>query len=295
MRILVAGKTGQVGWELQRSLQCLGEVIAVDHRAFDLAQPALLAAQLDRLRPDVVVNAAAYTAVDKAESEEALATVVNSDAVGAMADWSAKQDALFLHYSTDYVFDGAGQAPWRPADAAAPLSAYGRSKLAGERAVAASGCRHLVLRTSWVYASRGRNFLRTVQRLAAERDELRIVDDQVGAPTSARLVADATAHLIRGATAEAADGRFVSGVLHLTAGGSTSWHGFAAAIVEGLRVRGAKLRCERIVGIPTVEYPTPARRPRNSRLDCSTLEQRFGLLLPDWQHGLALCLDESLA
>ena len=292
MRILVTGKNGQVGWELQRSLQCVGEVIAVDRATFDLAQPASLAAQLDAMAPKVIVNAAAYTAVDKAESEEALATAVNAEAVGALARWAAARNALMVHYSTDYVFDGSGHTPWQPGDAPAPLSAYGRSKLAGERAVFEAGGRHLVLRTSWVYGARGHNFLRTVQRLAAERDELRIVDDQIGAPTPARLIADTTAHLVLAARAEHDAGRFQPAVLHLTAGGSTSWHGFASAIVDGLRARGAPLRCERIVGIPTNDYPTPAQRPRNSRLDCTALTARFGLVLPDWRAGLAMCLDE---
>lgn len=208
MRLLVTGKNGQVGWELQRSLQCLGEVIAVDRSQFDLARPETLAATLDEIAPDVIVNAAAYTAVDKAESEEALATRINGESPGVIANWSARRGALMLHYSTDYVFDGTGSAPRQPGDRPAPLSAYGRSKLAGEQAVAAAGCEFLVLRTSWVYAARGRNFLLTMLRLAAERDELRVVDDQWGAPTSARLIADCTAQIVCRAQKERRDDTF---------------------------------------------------------------------------------------
>jgi dTDP-4-dehydrorhamnose reductase len=241
----------------------------------------------------VIVNAAAYTAVDLAEREESLALAVNGEAPGVMARWAAARGALLVHYSTDYVFDGSGDRPWRPDDPAAPLSAYGRTKLAGERAIAAAGGRYLILRTSWVYASRGRNFLGTVRRLAAEREELRIVADQFGAPTPARLVADATAHALHGAIAESRAGTFQSALLHLTAAGATSWHGFASAIVEQLRRRQASaLRCRQVTAITSAEYPTPARRPGNSRLDCGAFEARFGLALPSWQAGLRLCVDE---
>jgi dTDP-4-dehydrorhamnose reductase len=292
MRLLVTGKNGQVGWELQRSLQCLGEVHAVDRAQFDLARPDDLTTCLDQVSPDVIVNAAAYTAVDKAESEEDLATRVNGDAPGAIAQWAAEQGALFVHYSTDYVFDGSGSSPWRPADSPAPLSAYGRSKLAGERAVAEAGGDHLILRTSWVFASRGRNFLLTMLRLAEEREELRVVDDQWGAPTSARLIADATAQVVARSLAERREGSFLSETLHLTASGATTWHGFAAAIIDGARDAGRRVRAKSIVPIPSSAYPTPARRPINSRLDCSRLDQRFGLALPNWQQGLQLCLEE---
>jgi dTDP-4-dehydrorhamnose reductase len=293
MRLLVTGKSGQVGWELQRSLQCLGEVLAVDRSEFDLAAPASLPARLDALAPDVIVNAAAYTAVDLAEREESLALAVNGDAPGAMARWAATRGALLIHYSTDYVFDGSGDRPWRPEDPAAPLSAYGRTKLAGEHAIVAAGGRHLILRTSWVYASRGKNFLATVRRLAAEREELRIVADQVGAPTPARLIADATAHALHRAISESHGGTFQSAVLHLTAAGATSWHGFASAIVEHLRRRsGSALRCRKVTAITSAEYPTPARRPGNSRLECSGFEARFGVALPSWRDGLRLCVDE---
>lgn len=291
-RLLVTGKNGQVGWELQRSLQCLGDVIAVDRAHFDLAQPETLSAKLDALAPDVIVNAAAYTAVDKAESEEILATRVNGEAPGVIAAWAAKHGALMLHYSTDYVFDGSGVEPWQPADTPAPLSAYGRSKRAGELAVAAAGGDHLILRTSWVFASRGRNFLLTMLRLAAEREELRIVDDQWGAPTSARLIADATAHVIAGALAERRRSAFRSEVAHLTATGATTWYGFAAAIVDSARQAGRPIKATSLLPIPSSAYPTPARRPCNSRLDCTRLCERFDLVLPDWHYGLSVCLEE---
>jgi dTDP-4-dehydrorhamnose reductase len=291
MRLLVTGKNGQVGWELQRSLQCLGEVVAVDRIDFDLACPESLASKLDALAPDAIVNAAAYTAVDRAESEEALARTVNGTAPGVMARWAAERGALVIHYSTDYVFDGSGDRPWTPDDQPAPLSAYGRSKLAGEQAIRAEACDHLILRTSWVFASRGRNFVATVLRLAAEREELRIVDDQFGAPTSARLIADSTAHVLRAALLERQAGAFRSEVLHLTAAGVTSWHEFAREIVERVNDR-LTLRCRSLTAILSSEYPTPAHRPKNSRLNCSALESRFGLKLPDWHSGLHLCLSE---
>lgn len=292
MRLLVTGKNGQVGWELQRSLQCLGEVHAVERPQFDLAHPDSLKPFLDQVSPDVIVNAAAYTAVDRAESEEDLATRVNGHAPGAIAQWAAEHGALLLHYSTDYVFDGSGSSPWRPSDGPAPLSAYGRSKLAGERAIAQAGGDHLILRTSWVFASRGRNLLLTMLKLAGEREELRVVDDQWGAPTSARLIADSTAQIIARACAERNSGAFRSEMLHLTAAGATNWHGFATAIVRAARLAGRSVRTERVFAIPSSSYPTPAIRPANSRLDCSRLEQRFGLALPDWQQGLQLCMEE---
>lgn len=291
-RLLVTGKDGQVGFELRRSLQCLGEVIAVDRAQIDLAHPDELAAKLDDLKPDVIVNAAAYTAVDRAESEEALATRVNGDSPGVMALWAARNGALLLHYSTDYVFDGSGSAPWQPTDTPAPLSAYGRSKRAGEVAVVAAGGDHLILRTSWVFAPRGRNFLLTMLRLAEERDELRVVDDQCGAPTSARLIADVTAHLTARAIGEQRAGRFHSEIVHLTSAGRTTWHGFAIAICDAARLAGRSLRAKSVVPIPSTAYPTPATRPRNSLLDCAGLESRFELRLPSWRQGLKLCMEE---
>ncbi|MFN9571730.1 MAG: dTDP-4-dehydrorhamnose reductase [Betaproteobacteria bacterium] len=291
-RLLVTGMNGQVGWELQRSLQCLGDVIAVDRAQFDLAQPDTLTARLEELAPDVVVNAAAYTAVDKAESEEELATRVNGESPGVMAAWAARRGALMLHYSTDYVFDGAGTVPWLPTDTPAPLSAYGRSKLAGETAVIAATGDYLILRTSWVFASRCRNFMLTMLRLAEEREELRVVDDQWGAPTSARLIADVTAQAIARAISERRAGAFRSEVAHLAASGATTWHAFATAILDAAKQAGRPVKTKSLVAIPSSAYPTPARRPSNSRLDCRGLERRFGLALPGWERGLRLCIEE---
>jgi dTDP-4-dehydrorhamnose reductase len=292
MRLLVTGKNGQVGWELQRSLQCLGEVLAVDRSELDLSEPGALPAKLNELAPDVIVNAGAYTAVDQAERDEVLATCVNGEAPGQMAAWAAARQALLLHYSTDYVFDGTKSTPWTEQDPPAPLSAYGRSKLAGESAVLASASDHLILRTSWVFASRGHNFLRTMLRLASEREVLRVVSDQCGAPTSARLIADASAQIIARALVERSAGRFQSGVLHLTASGSTTWHGFATEMVTLARDSGRRVQTREIVPISSRDYPTPAKRPMNSRLDCRAVEQRFAVFLPPWRTGLALCMEE---
>lgn len=290
MRLLVTGANGQVGWELPRSLMPLGEVIALDRRTCDLARPETLPDIIRDAKPDVLVNAAAYTAVDKAEQEEELATLINGVAVGAMADAARTIGALFVHYSTDYVFDGAKTEPYVEDDAPAPLSAYGRSKLAGEIAIRAAGGDHVILRTSWIYAARGRNFLKTILRLARERDELRIVADQIGAPTWARDIADATAEVIEQAQRERREGQFGAATLHMTAAGATSWHGFAQAIVD----RAGDLPPSRPVvrAIATKDFPTPARRPKNSRLRCDRLRDRFGVSLPDWTVALDACLTE---
>jgi dTDP-4-dehydrorhamnose reductase len=288
MNILLTGKNGQVGWELQRALLPLGSVAAFGHRELDLADAAAVRRKLDEVRPDAIVNAAAYTAVDKAESETELANAVNVAAPALLAQEAARRDALLIHYSTDYVYDGAKAAPYVETDRANPLGAYGRSKLAGEAGIRASGCDHLIFRTSWVYAARGANFLRTILRLAAEREELRIVADQVGAPTWSRLIAEATAHALRQAMQERSGGTFDSGVFHLAAAGETSWHGFAAAIVAG---RGG-LRVKTVTPITTADYPLPAARPANSRLDTAAFRARFGLALPDWRDCLQLCLEE---
>jgi dTDP-4-dehydrorhamnose reductase len=288
MNILLTGKNGQVGWELQRALLPLGSVAAFGHRELDLADAAAVRRKLDEVRPDAIVNAAAYTAVDKAESETELANAVNVAAPALLAQEAARRDALLIHYSTDYVYDGAKAAPYVETDRANPLGAYGRSKLAGEAGIRASGCDHLIFRTSWVYAARGANFLRTILRLAAEREELRIVADQVGAPTWARLIAEATAHALRQAMQERSGGTFDSGVFHLAAAGETSWHGFASAIVAA---RGG-LRVKAVTPIATAEYPLPAPRPANSRLDTHAFRARFGLALPDWRDCLQLCLEE---
>lgn len=294
MKILLTGATGQIGWELARSLQPLGAVVACDRRRADLATPASLAALVDSVRPQLIVNAAAYTAVGRAEQEPALADTINGEAPGALAAAARRAGALLVHYSTDYVFDGSGEVPRREGAPVAPINAYGRSKLAGERAIAQAGGDWLVLRTSWVYSSRGSNFVKTMLRLGAERESLRVVADQVGAPSSARLIADATAHVARQALAERAQGRFASEVLHLCAAGETSWHGFAREIFDGWRaLAGAdSLQLRELLPISSTEYPTPAARPLNSRLDCSRLRGRFGIHLPDWREGVRLVLEE---
>lgn len=295
MRILLLGRNGQVGWELQRALAPLGAVVALDRHGDgglcgDLSRPAALADSVRALAPEVIVNAAAYTAVDKAESERELAWRINAEAVGALAQEAARANALLLHYSTDYVFDGSGTRPWREDDATGPLSAYGASKLAGEDAVRDSGCRHLILRTSWVYAARGANFAKTMLRLAAERERLTVVADQAGAPTGAELIADVSAHALRATLADPA----LCGSYHLAAAGETSWHTYAGFVVDEARRLGASLKVAEIAPIPTADYPTPAARPLNSRLDTSRLRTRFGLHLPDWQDGVARMLREVL-
>ncbi len=304
MKILLFGRTGQVGWELQRALQPLGEVVALDTRstplAADFTRPDALAATVDAVQPDVIVNAAAYTAVDKAESDVAPARVVNGDSPGVLARAAAARGAWLVHYSTDYVFDGSGTAPWREDDATGPLSAYGATKLEGERQIAASGCRHLVLRTSWVYGARGGNFAKTMLRLAGERDQLKVIADQVGAPTGADLLADVTAHLVRTVAATGAraptGADALSGIYHCAAAGFTSWHDYATFVIENARRRGVPLKvaADQVLPIPTSAYPTPARRPLNSRLDTAKLQRAFGLHLPHWQLGVARLLDEHL-
>jgi dTDP-4-dehydrorhamnose reductase len=294
VRLMVTGANGQVGWELDRSLTALGSVIALDRRQCDLSRPDQLPKLISDLKPDVIVNAAAYTAVDDAEREEMLATMVNGTAVSVMAQEARRTGALLVHYSTDYVFDGLKDGPYTEEDPPRPLNAYGRGKLKGEIAIRDAGGSHLILRTSWVYSARGRNFVRTILRLARERDELRIVDDQIGAPTSAALIAQATVLAIRAAVRERTEGQFASGLFHLTASGATSWHGFAAAILEGETRRGllAPRRALRLVPIASEEYPRPAARPKNSRLAGDRLKRRFGIALPCWKDGLSLCLDE---
>ena len=289
MNILLTGKNGQVGWELQRTLLPLGRVDAFGHRELDLADAAAVRRKLDELRPDVIVNAAAYTAVDKAESEPDLAHAVNAAAPALLAQEAKQRGALLIHYSTDYVFDGAKAAPYVETDLTNPLGAYGRSKLAGEAGIRASGCDHLIFRTSWVYAARGANFLRTILRLAAEREELRIVADQVGAPTWARLIAEATAHgAAPGACRSAATATSRAASFTSPRAGETSWHGFATAIVAGR----SGLRVKTVTPIATADYPTPAQRPANSRLNTDAFRARFGLALPDWRDCLRLCLEE---
>ena len=282
MKIVLVGKGGQVGRELVGSLAAMGEVAAFDRAAADLEQPDELSALLRREQPDVIVNAAAYTAVDKAESEPDRARLVNATAVGTMAQVAADLGAALVHYSTDYVFDGTKAGRYVETDEPRPLSVYGVTKLEGERAVAASGCRHWIFRTTWVYAAHGHNFVRTMLRLGRERDELRVVDDQFGAPTAARLIAEVTAACIgRLATGSPP----ASGVYHLAPHGETTWCRFARAILVAAREQGVPLRCppEKVVGIGTADYPLPARRPANSRLDTTKLETALNIRLPEWQ------------
>ncbi|HLN09423.1 MAG TPA: dTDP-4-dehydrorhamnose reductase [Xanthobacteraceae bacterium] len=296
MRILLTGASGQVGGALRRPLSRLGTVVAPGRGELDLAQPDTVAAALDRLMPDLIINPAAFTAVDRAEDERELAQRVNAISPGRIAAWTAAHAVALVHFSTDYVFDGTGERPWREDDATGPLSVYGASKLAGETAIRAAGGAHLIVRTSWVYAASGNNFLRTIARLAGERRELRIVGDQIGAPTSARAIARAVATIV-GEHVETLPGMFArsAGVVHLACAGETSWHGFATAIVDGLTARGGELAATTIVPIRTDEYPTRARRPANSRLDQSRLRQVFGITLPNWSEALAIELDELAA
>lgn len=293
MKILVLGGTGQVGWELQRSLATLGEVIVAPRDSLDLRDPGSVGQVWDAYHPDVLVNAAAYTAVDEAEAKPELADAINHRAVDILARLAARNDGWLVHYSSDYVFDGEGTTPFDEASPADPLGAYGRSKQAGDAAIVASGCKHLILRTSWVHASRGRNFVRTVLRLARERAQLNIVDDQHGAPTSAELIADITAHALRHATLGTAE----MGTYHLAAGGEASWYQIAQFVVTEATRLGAPLmlQADAIIPIATANYPTPATRPLNSRLDTHKLRQTFGVALPDWQQGIARTVAELVA
>jgi dTDP-4-dehydrorhamnose reductase len=296
MKILLLGKNGQVGWELQRSLAPLGEVLALGRHntnfCGDLSQPQRLAQTVRDWRPDVIVNAAAHTAVDKAESEPELARCLNATAPAALAQAAADIGAWLVHYSTDYVFNGQGEQAWQEGDATGPLSVYGQTKLEGEQHIAASGCQHLIFRTSWVYAARGGNFAKTMLRLAAERERLTVIDDQFGAPTGADLIADITAHAIRAALHQPALG----GLYHLAAAGQTNWHGYASHVITQARQTRPELplKVTDIAPVPTTSFPTPAQRPLNSRLDTRKLQQAFGLVLPAWPLGVNRMLAETL-
>ncbi|TDK27488.1 dTDP-4-dehydrorhamnose reductase [Luteimonas aestuarii] len=289
MKLLLLGANGQVGHELRRALAPLGDVVCTTRSGVladgmpcemaDFDQPASLPSLVERIAPDVVVNAAAYTAVDKAESDAEAAMRANADAPGAIAQACTRRGALLVHFSTDYVFDGTASRPYTEDDPTSPLGVYGQTKLAGEQAVQASGCRHMIFRTAWVYADHGRNFLLTMLRLAKERDELRVVADQVGTPTPAPLIADVTA-------ATLARGGDQSGLWHLTASGSTTWHGFSEAIMDSALRTGLLAKVPRIIPIATAEYPTPARRPAYSCLQTTRLERDFDLHMPDWRAGL---------
>ncbi|EJM01452.1 dTDP-4-dehydrorhamnose reductase [Pseudomonas sp. GM102] len=295
MKILLLGKNGQVGWELQRSLAPLGDLIALDRHIVDglcgdLSDLDALRATIRQVKPDVIVNAAAYTAVDKAETEIELADRVNSQASQVLAEEASALDAWLIHYSTDYVFNGQGSSPWKESDSVAPVNHYGASKLSGERAIIASGCKHLIFRTSWVYSSRGNNFAKTMLRLAKDRETLSIVADQIGAPTGADLIADVTALAIQ----QILQRPELAGLYHLAAGGEVSWYGYARHVIEFARANGEQLAVNVINPIETAAYPTPARRPLNSRLNTQKLRKSFTLHLPDWQSGVTRMLREVL-
>ena len=294
LTILLTGSTGQIGWELTRTLMPLGRVVTPGKNQFNLAQPELLGRFVNTMRPDVIVNAAGYTAVDKAEEKPDLALAINAAAPSELAKAARRHNALLVHYSTDYVFDGQKPGAYSEENAPNPVSVYGRSKLVGDEAVRASGADHLIFRTSWVFAARGTNFLKTILRLAGEREELRVVADQFGAPTWARLIAEVTALALQQDLARRKNGGFEGGTFNLTAAGETSWHGFASAIISAARERGAKLKCRKVVPITTAEYPTPAARPANSRLSGAKLAQRYGLEMPEWESCMHLCLEELL-
>ena len=293
MRTLLTGASGQVGGALRPLLQERGDLLTPQRAEFDLAKPDALAEGLNVLKPDLIVNPAAYTAVERAEDESELAFRVNAEAPSELARWAAIHHVPFIHFSTDYVFGGTGDRPWREDSVTGPLSVYGASKLAGEHAIRAANGPHLIVRTSWVYAAKGSNFLRTIAQLARERKELRIVADQIGAPTSARLIANAVAQILQTRPADAVPLFCERGAIaNVAAAGETSWHGFATAIVDGLRSRGVKLEVETIVPISTQEFPTKAKRPGNSRFDLTRLRDAFGIVPPSWREALEVELDE---
>ncbi|HWH84415.1 MAG TPA: dTDP-4-dehydrorhamnose reductase [Burkholderiaceae bacterium] len=297
MKILLLGKNGQVGWELQRALAPLGEVTALDFDSpgplrADFSDPESLAATVRAVAPQIIVNAAAHTAVDKAESEPAFARALNAASPAVLAREAATLGAWLLHYSTDYVFDGSGTTPWTEDSPTGPLSVYGATKLEGEEAIRTSGCPHLILRTSWVYAARGGNFAKTMLKLARERDRLTVIDDQIGSPTGADLLADLSAHLLRTVTQQPQ----LAGTYHAVADGETSWHGYARHVIEFARARGEAIRVapDAIEPVPTSAFPTPAKRPGNSRMNTTKLRTAFGLRLPSWQSGVERMLTEVL-
>ena len=298
MKILLLGKNGQVGWELQRSLAPLGEVLALDRHSTehcgDLSQPEQLAQTVLAYKPNFIVNAAAHTAVDKAQSEPELAHCFNAQAPAALAKAAAQIDAWLVHYSTDYVFDGSGTHARQEDEATGPLSVYGQTKRQGEEAIAASGCKHLIFRTSWVYAARGANFAKTMLRLAQEREKLTVINDQHGAPTGADLIADVTAIAMRGV--QDARNTSLSGVYHLVASGETTWHGYAQHVIHQAQLISPNLpwQVNEVSAVATCAFPTPATRPLNSRLCTDKLQQAFGLVLPPWQQGVDRMLAEIL-
>lgn len=287
MKILLTGSRGQLGRELERSLACLGEVVACDRATLDLADADAVRAAVRSLAPDVVVNAGAFTAVDAAETDEATATAINGRAPAILAEVLRESGGFLVHFSTDYVFDGTQSAPYREEDPTAPLSAYGRSKLSGERAIAASGVRHLIFRTSWVFGLHGANFMKTMLRLGRERDELRVIGDQVGAPTWTRHLADAVTMALSRRDAP-------EGLFHLAGGGETSWHGYAEAIFADALALGLTDRAPVVHRIASADYPLPAKRPSNSRLACAKATRELGITIPDWRQALRLCLADAI-
>ena len=297
MKILLLGCKGQVGWELKRSLAVLGNLTSLDRHgqdnlSGDLADPEALAATVKSINPDIVVNAAAYTAVDKAESEQQLTRTINAQAPARLAQEAKGVNAWLVQYSTDYVFDGSGSVPWKEEDPKEPLNVYGQTKLKGEEAIRQSGCNHLIFRTSWVYASRGQNFIRTMLRLAGEREGLRVINDQFGVPTSAELIADITAHTIHFIKRDNSH----TGTYHLAPSGETTWWDYARLVIDEASRAGLDLKVsdKDIVPVPTEEFPTPAARPRNSRLDTTRLQQAFGLHLPTWEEGVVRAVQEII-
>jgi dTDP-4-dehydrorhamnose reductase len=287
-KILLFGKVGQVGWELRRTLAPLGRLVCVDYPEVDLTKPDSIRGWIRDTSPDLIINAAAYTAVDKAETETELATKINATAPGIMAEEAKKLGAVLVHYSTDYIFDGSKTTPYVEADAPNPLGAYGRTKLAGDTAIQQVGGRHLIFRLCWVYGSRGGNFMLTMMRLAREREKLRVVHDQIGCPTTSRLIAETTALALTQVRASGDADRF-TGAYHLCCAGQTSWHGFASAIID--KMPAADKKCREVEGIASTEYPTPTKRPAYSVMSCAKLHRTFGLALPDWQDALGLVLE----
>ena len=292
--ILLLGKNGQVGWELQRALAPFGQLIALDRVGQngwcgDIGNLNGLRETIERIKPDVLVNAAGYTAVDQAQREPELAARLNHQAPALMAELMKTHDGCLVHYSTDYVFDGSGNQPWKETDSAGPLNVYGATKLAGEQAIQASGCAHLIFRTSWVYASRGNNFAKTMLRLAQERETLNVINDQLGAPTGAELIADVTSLALR----QWQDQPATAGLYHLAAQGETSWYDYAQYVFHWARSEGLSLALQSASPIPSEDYPTPAIRPKNSGLDCQKLETTFNLQLPDWKQGVKRMLQET--
>lgn len=295
MKVLLLGKNGQLGWELQRALSPLGELIALDRTGDqslcgDLSDLEGLRETIALVRPDIIVNAAAYTAVDQAESDSELAMLINAYASQVLAEEAVKIGAWLIHYSTDYVFNGSGNEPWCEIDETGPLSIYGQSKLLGEQFIQQSGCNYLIFRTSWVYSSRGNNFAKTMLRLASERQNLSIIEDQIGAPTGAALLADCTAHALR----DAINNPKLAGLYHLAASGVTTWYEYACFVIAQARLMGVELLVTEIEPISTTDYPTPAQRPRNSRLNTAKFTESFNLILPNWQDGVTIMLHETI-